>query len=198
VAAAIGLGVREVKSTGFDGALQRIRWEARGIVAVRGSMGLGRTRFTIAHEIGHYVFHHGAMTTVCHSTDIEAGTINSSNDEEVAANRFASELLLPVDHIGRIIREQCISLNTIKSIARQFKTSLTAAVIQGMAVTAEPCAAVVTVDGVVRFYKPSNSWKYFIPVGSRLDGRSMAARLDLREGEATGKVPSRLGSATNT
>ena len=74
VASAIGLRIRKVNSTGFEGTMRRMPGRALGIVAVRaGIRGIGRERFTIAHEIGHYVLPgHGTMISVCRADGIGA------------------------------------------------------------------------------------------------------------------------------
>lgn len=54
----------------------------------------GRRRFTIAHEIGHFVLHAGrsqaAATSYCRGSDLER-----SDSAEGEANRFAAALLMP-------------------------------------------------------------------------------------------------------
>lgn len=54
----------------------------------------GRRRFTIAHEIGHFVLHaarsQAAATSYCRGSDLERG-----DSVEGEANRFAAGLLMP-------------------------------------------------------------------------------------------------------
>ena len=69
VAKEIGLRIRYVPSSGFDGALVRLSGLPRGRVAVRKSMENSRRRFTIAHEIGHYVLP-GHDSSVCGAKDV--------------------------------------------------------------------------------------------------------------------------------
>jgi len=65
-----------------------------------------------------------------------------------------------------------------------------------MVVTHDACAVVVSVDGIVRFYKTSRSWRYFIPVGRKIRDGTVAAGLDLTLNEATGVVKA-IGWTTN-
>lgn len=188
VATAIGLRIQTVESVGFDGVMRRIPNQARGIVAVRaGIRGLGRARFTMAHEIGHYVMEHGKGTALCRSSDIDKH-IDLNNDEEVGANRFAAELLMPAEHVSRMMGKQSISIKSVKRVAERLKSSLTATAIQCIKVTNEPCAVVISVDAKIRFYKPSDSWKHVVRVGF-LDKRSAAVGLDLEHNERTACVP---------
>lgn len=190
VASALGLHIRNVKSKGFEGALIRMPTRALGIVAVRvGIRGLGRERFTIAHEIGHYVLPGwNWRSSVCRTDGIES-LIPSGTDQEIAANRFASELLLPANAVRAIVMERWPSTRTTKFIADRFKTSLTAAAIQCMVATDEACAVVVSIEGTVKFYKASRSWKHFIPVGGKLRKTSIANRLNFEDKEFSGMVP---------
>ncbi len=56
-AAKLGLSIREIDANSFDGALLRIRGTPRGFIVLNKRLVAepGRRRFTIAHEIGHYV-----------------------------------------------------------------------------------------------------------------------------------------------
>ena len=48
-----------------------------------------RQRFTVAHEIGHFL--------LCHTTNDSAFDLDSKKPEEVEANQFAAELLMPLE-----------------------------------------------------------------------------------------------------
>lgn len=71
------------------------------IIGVNMEHPLARRRFTIAHEIGHLVLH---PKTGVHLDQVMVQMRNSrssdgSNHEEVEANRFAAELLMPEDFL---------------------------------------------------------------------------------------------------
>jgi len=188
VAAAVGLHIQVEPLVNLDGVMSRIPKQAHGIVAVRaGIRGLGRVRFTLAHEIGHYIQQHGAEI-LCKSSNIETN-IYSNHPEEVEANLFASEILMTTEYVSRLLAERSVSIETVKLVAERSKSSLTATVIQCMKVMTEPCAAVISVDGKVRFYESSKTWKYVVRVGCGLDKRSVAAGLDLELNKKTGCVP---------
>lgn len=84
--------------------------ELAGFLYVVGSIGIifvnanqenpiGRRRFTVAHELGHFLLHRTRMTAGQWIGDTNA-TIQEAGDSEVAemereANRFAAELLMP-------------------------------------------------------------------------------------------------------
>lgn len=189
VARAIGLRVRKVNSRGFDGALVRVQGQWRGIVAVRADIReFGRERFTVAHEIGHYILPgHGSVSSVCRNDQIEEWGQGGAAQED-AANRFASELLLPSEQISAIVQARSASVETAKSISDTFKTSLTAAALKCVEVTDDACALVVSVKGVVGGYRPGRSWRYIIPAGCTLGPGTLAKHLDLEERQVSGVV----------
>lgn len=82
----------------FEGALFSPEGKAYGSIIINPSKGDHRARFTLGHEIGHYLlpFHHGEFA--CFPQDINQGNYGSLSTEqklEFQANQFAAELLLP-------------------------------------------------------------------------------------------------------
>src|SRR5687768_11101896 len=104
-AGSLGLKVREVPSESFDGALIRIPKKLKGIVAVRDTIREpGRKVFTIAHEIGHFILPgHGTPECFCTANDLNSWQAHVSRQHETAANRFASELLLPTRLLNDVV-----------------------------------------------------------------------------------------------
>jgi len=81
--------------------------------------GRGRDRFTIAHELGHYIMHDEVTVGLARLGDNE--TIKPYRDPEWQANAFAGELLIPHDKV--------IGLSP-DAIARSCGVSLAAATFQ--------------------------------------------------------------------
>jgi len=182
-ARAIGLRIVEVESNGFDGALFRLPYKPCGIIGVRSSIReLGRKRFTIAHEIGHYILpSHGTGKSVCKDEQIQS--LNGSSwSQEAAANRFASELLLPAEQIIPIIKANSVDIKTAREISNTFQTSLQAAARKCVELTAESCAFVVSVDGIIHHWMASKSWRYQMPVKCALGDGTLARHLTERKG----------------
>jgi len=155
VAKEIGLRIRYVPSSGFDGALVRLAGLPRGRIAVRASMEKSRRRFTTAHEIGHYVLPgHDSENSVCRAQDV--GQLREDSDSlEQAANKFAGELLMPSLAVRRIVKKFGVSMDTCKFISDQFEVSLTAAAVKCVEVTDRRAALVVTEGGIRKSFKPS-------------------------------------------
>lgn len=76
----------------------------RRIVVVNASHSAVRQRFTIAHELGHLALHRGDKVHVDHSFRInlrDGRSATAENVEEVEANAFAADLLMPAEWIWR-------------------------------------------------------------------------------------------------
>ena len=85
----------------------------------------GRRRFTVAHEIGHWICHfeRGRFEPqYCRSEDIGVG-IGIGRTREREANAFASQLLMPEVLVRR--EAEALRLN-VHALARRFEVSLPA------------------------------------------------------------------------
>lgn len=187
----IGLQWREVPSIGFDGALVRRAGEARGIIAVRETIPERVSkRFTIAHEIGHYVLPgHDLDGSVC--TEEDLGLLRKDvGDFEQEANQFAAELLLPTEQVKKIVKDRGTSMDTCKFISKAFDTSLTAAAVRCIELSDSEAALVETRNGIVWRYQRSSRCKDFITINKELGSESLAKQLSVNgEREKIGRVP---------
>lgn len=172
------LAIREVDSTGFEGALVRIPQNRGGIIALRKDFReAGRRRFTIAHEVGHFVLPgHGQDACFCTTAQIESWRKDAVRKQEYEANRFASEFLLPGRVLYPLVNASDLTLAKIRQIAEQFDTSLTATAVKCVEVSEEACAVVLSVGRRVKWVSKSESFNYFVP-NMILTNDSLAGRL---------------------
>jgi len=128
-----GKGVREIKApapatwSGCAGALVRNPDDAAewGIF-YDGSARHERRRFTIAHELGHFVLHRDRQTDFnCDKTSVFSGSETMAAIER-EANVFASNLLMPGDVFGKCIDGVHIDLHLLSGLAKQFEVSFEA------------------------------------------------------------------------
>lgn len=89
-----------------------------------------RQRFTIAHELGHLALHPGKVLIVDPSVRVNLRNEVSSlgtDFEEIQANVFAAELLMPRTLITRLVPELASATssheNTVTSLAGLFQVS---------------------------------------------------------------------------
>ncbi|KAI3593380.1 hypothetical protein D9X30_1690 (plasmid) [Cupriavidus sp. U2] len=64
----------------------------------RAAKGVGRDRFTAAHELGHYFLHANEAQTMMRQSSFDT---KAYCDSEWQANQFARELLADIRHVGR-------------------------------------------------------------------------------------------------
>jgi Zn-dependent peptidase ImmA (M78 family) len=105
----------------------------RGMIGYNVNHSLVRQRFTIAHEIGHYMLHvKGKLQRLFVDKSVFQRDDDSStgNDpEEVQANKFAAALLMPEVLVRSEIRKLDLDLDDeddVGSLARRFNVSTAA------------------------------------------------------------------------
>lgn len=81
-----------------------------------------RQRFTIAHELAHFILHQNILQAGSHYDSILYRDENTSAIER-EANSFASNLLMPADKFEQYIRD---GENTIERLADKFQLSTSA------------------------------------------------------------------------
>jgi len=174
VASRLGLHVQEVEATSFDGALVRITGSPIGTVAIRNDIPeVGRKRFTLAHEIGHYILpnQQADIPTPCRPFAIESWD-SSLSSPEIDANRFAAEILLPRELLRDELKHQP-TLDTARRVASRFGTSLTAATFRLVELSTYRIAMVISSEGKARWYRPSDEFGRAVRTGP-LDRRTLA------------------------
>jgi Zn-dependent peptidase ImmA (M78 family) len=139
------LGVRVQSSPADDslsGFLLRDRNNQQAVIGVNSRHHDNRQRFTIAHELAHFLLHEGDKVHVdkndrwlrisLRDDDSSAG----SNAEEIEANTFAAELLMPEPFLRADLadheRLDCLDESTLdgvlKSMAKRYGVSTQALV----------------------------------------------------------------------
>ncbi len=180
VAQRLGLEVREVDSETFEGALIRVTGRRGGIIAIKTTiLEPGRKRFTIAHEIGHYILPGHDPLGACLPEALESwgGWLPGP---ELDANEFAAELVLPTRYVRSMLAPGHPDLTNIQRTATEFDASLTATTRKFLQLTDDACAMVWSTMGAIKWYQRSEAFKVSIRTGP-LDRGSMAAHL-FREG----------------
>lgn len=84
---------------------------------------LTRQRFTIAHELGHFIYHKDDYEDDGQHEFIDTTFFRgmTSNNFEYTANRFASELLMPEEDVRRLIDND--NIRSISDLALKFGVS---------------------------------------------------------------------------
>jgi len=142
--------VREGELKNSDAYL--LRKGRRGIVRIRSSIPeLGRKRFAIAQELGHWEMHENdSQFNFCTEENLSD---YQGNPMEVEANIFASELLIPTLLARASFGSVTPSIEAAKDLSTTFTTSLTAAAIRLVQLSKEDCLAVFSKGGIVKWWK---------------------------------------------
>lgn len=137
----------------------------------------GRRRFSIAHEIGHFVLGHelpreSELERFVSRACERASTYSA--DPEREADVFATAHLMP----ERLIRPLCevspVSLDRARAIARRFTLSPVASARRFVELTSERCALVYSERGIIRRVRTSATFSWPTTVGARLSPDSVA------------------------
>lgn len=130
IAAALGAHVRY---SPFDGELagMLIRRQGQTIIGVNSLHHINRQRFTIAHECGHLLFHKGDVHIDRSFRVNRRNPVSSQavDPEEIEANRFAAEILMPYDMIMKHLIEYDIDIEDeeeLRGLADKYQVSLQA------------------------------------------------------------------------
>jgi len=172
------LGVRIVE-TRLDGAqAQLVRNGSDVVIYVSDRIkDPASRRFSIAHELGHFVLKHPAAPAA-HLCEPHAWMRHVANglvrDHEREANAFASELLMPRSLVQKRCEVSPVDLGVPRQIAEEFTVSILASTRRFAELTSECCIAVFSANGVVQWRHPSATFTSDILPGKRLDRDSVA------------------------
>ena len=159
-----GKGVREIRppvqfnDDAFEGLLARDPDdpEVWGI-AYNGTVSPQRQRFTIAHELGHFVLHRDRQPRFnCDKESVHSGH-ETMRLIEREADDFASNLLMPGDRLREWISNGRIDLHVLGAIAKRFQVSFEALCIRFIKFTSQRAILVYWDNGYAKYEWRSSS-----------------------------------------
>ena len=116
-----------------------------------------RQRFTVAHELGHFILHRGQRQSFnCDKESVYSG-IDTIRTIEREADDFASNLLMPGDLLRDWISNQRIDLRVLSAIAKRFQVSFEALCIRFIKFTTQRAILVYWDNGFVKYEWRSSS-----------------------------------------
>ena len=184
--------ITELETEGYEGGLLTDVEKSAGFILVNMASPIQRRRFTIAHELIHFLCPSHKPPRggqfLCSDGDMRL-TFAREEDQvarmEVEANRCAARLLMPEPHFRKDLRlRKGADIDHILALARRYDTSKEATARRYVDVQDEPCAIIVSHNGrILRFYKRGEDFPYLdVEPGSPVPHGSLTARTDLKQG----------------
>jgi Zn-dependent peptidase ImmA (M78 family) len=187
IASAAGiLDIRPLESEGFEGMLISNPEKSEGVIFVNKSRRPQRQRFTIGHEVGHFLLpwhrnlQDGSLRFQCTAEDMNAqgsAQPNSRLDWEIQANAFAAEVLLPRKLFKKNMkRKDEPDLQHVLDLSALFDTSVEATARRYVSLSDYPLAIVFALGKQVRHAWRSTEFTYFLEArkGSSLPRESQS------------------------
>lgn len=144
---------------------------------------LERQRFSACHEVAHLV-----LGLASNHEETPAWSYAKRDDNEIACDIFASELLMPLDSFKRDVDQEQPSFDLVERLRAKYVVSFSACASRMAALTDYPCAFVFMNSETVRYASRSkalrdlNAW---IEMRAHIPGGSVAHRI-VRDGEWSG------------
>jgi Zn-dependent peptidase ImmA (M78 family) len=110
--------------------------DGRAVIGVNQAHSSTRQRFSLAHELGHFLLHSKSTRVFLDASTIffrDELASEGSDIEEIEANNFAAELLMPASALRQIIRQQSLDAfdeRAVQRLAAQFEVSVQALTIR--------------------------------------------------------------------
>lgn len=180
IAASVGIAeIRDIDADSFEGALIANPEKTSGIIGAKLGLNPRRRRFTIGHELGHFLIRSHGANLQCKSADMrEHRRDTPAHKREHEANRFSAGLLMPkplfvkdMDALGSA------DVTHAKILSDMYDVSLEAIANRYVDLTPDSCAFVFSKDGVIRYARPSRSMPDLgIRKGEQLPSSCLTAR----------------------
>lgn len=140
-----------------------------------------RKRFSIAHEIGHFILHNDGVATVCSSDFIESWETCSIPENELEANEFAANLILP-ERFFKKDSDFDPDFSELLRLCDKYQTSVIATSRRYIDYFSAPAAVVMSTSGVIKWFVPNKLFqeeKLFVDVRAKVAGGTQANSLFL-------------------
>ena len=125
----------KVKFAALEGNISGLlfRKQGRAVIGVNALHPPVRQRFTLAHELGHFLLGHRGDFFLPVILFRDSKSQEGTHEEEISANRFAAELLMPEDMVRKELKNHSIELDdeeAVEKLAAKFRVSTQAMTIR--------------------------------------------------------------------
>lgn len=133
----------------FEGGLFSIEPRRWAVIYNKSISSEGRIRFTLAHELGHFMLHLGTQDAFECSQEAVLLTGTREKQIEVEADAFASQLLMPLPQFRALTLGANVDFDVLSSASALFGVSLTSACLRWIRATADSAVLVLARDGFI-------------------------------------------------
>lgn len=195
---ALALDINEIAAlttSGYVGGL--VIGNGSGVILVNQNDTEQRQRFTIGHELGHFLipWHTLNSDAVFNCTSEQMALTDTKAKEgylrkEAEANCFSAELLMPRAHFISDMRKAGEpSLDSLFAIANKYDVSKEACARRFTELNDEPCAIIHSKDGVVRYYNKHPDFPYLdVKKGLPIPKSALSSDPKIKAGETTESI----------
>ncbi len=148
---------QELEADAFEGALVTDPRKRQGVILTKAGVRPERKRFTIGHELGHFLIPSHKGNRQCTKEDLrESRKDNDHRKQESEANRFAAGMLMPKPFFVRDMDKLGdADVMHVQTLAKQYGTSMEATVNRYVDLTEDACAFVFSKDNLIRYIRPT-------------------------------------------
>ena len=152
--------IAELEFDGFEGSLQTDAKKLKGVILYKAGAREERRRFTIAHELGHFLMPSHKGNQQCTAADLRETRRDTTHErQEAEANRFAAGLLMPKPWFSKDMNELGeADVTHVQTLATRYCTSLEATSNRYIELTDDCCAFVFAKDNVIRYVRPTTTF----------------------------------------
>ena len=182
--------ITELETDGFEAALLTDEHKSSGAILHARGRHPARTRFSIAHELGHFLIpshrpstSNSMQCSLDHLLTSDAKAKDKRRRIEAEANRFAAHLLMPPAMVRKAILGSDTNLQAIATMADMFGVSKEAMARTWVEQHPDPVAIVIAQHGrIARYYRGEDFPWIACARGETLPDGSNALDLDVTPG----------------
>ena len=159
VAYSLNADVKRANLTDCEGNI--IGTDEKAIITINNNADPRRQRFSLGHELGHWVNDRGKnLTYRCDTNDMRQRSMSKDDfrqQKEVRANQFSAELMMPIYIFGRYLNNIEITTDSVNYLASKFNVSRTSTAIRIVEISCYPCMIVCWDNSGRRLWFSRNS-----------------------------------------
>jgi len=170
IAAAVGINkIEYTELDGFEGVLLANKEKIKGAILINSKSRHHRQRFSLGHEIGHFMIPRHGHEMHCGLEDLttkENKHLSNKQKIELEANQFSAEILMPKKHFRNYNGfNETPSMDCLIDQANDFDVSFEAGAQRFCNLHDEPVAIVFSYNNKVRYSCKSTEFPFWITPG---------------------------------